>query len=70
LIGWRRKFIQVWRVGVEDRIKGSAREIAANQQDRIIDLKVCMDWLSIVFVFLGWAIFLGQEAIIITINLT
>jgi hypothetical protein len=60
----------VWRAGAEDRSKGAAREIAANQQDRRTDLEVCRAWLSIVFVFLGWAIFPGWEPRIIIINLT
>jgi hypothetical protein len=56
--------------GSEDRSKGAAREIAANQQDRRIDLEVCRAWLSVVFVFLKWAIFPGREPRIIIINLT
>jgi hypothetical protein len=63
-------FIQVWRAGAKDRSKGAAREIAANQQDRRIDLEVCRAWLSVVFVFLRWAIFPGREPKIIIINLT
>jgi hypothetical protein len=56
--------------GAEDRSKGAAREIAANQHDRRTDLEVCRAWLSIVFVFLRWAIFPQQEPRIIIINLT
>jgi hypothetical protein len=33
--------IQVCRAGFEERSKWVAREIAANQQDRRIDLEVC-----------------------------
>jgi hypothetical protein len=31
--------------GVEERSKGAAREIAANQQDRRIDIEFCKAWL-------------------------
>jgi hypothetical protein len=51
----------VWRAGAEDKSKGAARDIAANQQDRRTDLDVCKAWLSVVFVFLRWAIIPGRE---------
>jgi hypothetical protein len=62
----------VWRAGAEDKSKGAAREIAANQQDQRTNLEVSRAWLSIVFVFLRWAIFPRWEPkiIIIIINIT
>jgi hypothetical protein len=34
--------------GAEERSKGAAREIAANQQDQRTDLEVCKAWLFVV----------------------
>jgi hypothetical protein len=36
---------------VEERSKGAAREIEANQQDRRTDLEVCKAWLFVVLYF-------------------
>jgi hypothetical protein len=42
-------------VGVEERSKGAAREIAANQQDRRNDLEVCKAWLfAVSYYSSGW----------------
>jgi hypothetical protein len=41
----------VCRAGFEERSKGAAREIAANQQDRRTDLEVCRAWLFAVLYF-------------------
>jgi hypothetical protein len=54
----------VWRVGAKDRSKGATQDITCNQQDQRIDLDICRAWLSVVFIFLTWAIFPGQEPII------
>jgi hypothetical protein len=37
--------------GAEERSKGAAREIAANQQDRRTDLEVCRAWLFVALYF-------------------
>jgi hypothetical protein len=60
----------VCKAGTKDRSKGATREIAPNQQDRRTDLVACRAWLSIVFVFLKWAIIPGREPRLIIINLT
>jgi hypothetical protein len=41
----------VCRAGFEERSKGAAREIAANQQDRRTDLEVCKAWLFVVLYY-------------------
>jgi hypothetical protein len=49
----------VCRAGAEERSKGEAREITANQQDRRTDLEVCRAWLSVVLYSSGGS--LSQE---------
>jgi hypothetical protein len=41
----------VCRVGFEERSKGAAREIIANQQYRRIYLEVCRTWLFVLLSF-------------------